>query len=199
MRRIPFAIVVSAMLLSSGRASAADKQIRLYLGGTFRGDTTFVNFDDAARKPHLVVGASAVTLGDMFGVDVDFGDAPGFFQAGSPSLVLSSRVTTLTGNVVFAAPRRLTEYTLRPYVLAGAGLMRARFDDYFGAFKVASVLPGWDVGAGAIGFLTNDVGVSWELRRFQSLARTSDQRGLTIGGDERLSFWRASVALAIRY
>ena len=193
---------VVGLLLSSSTLLAADKQIRPYLGGTFAGSTTFADLDKAVDKKHVVLGVTAVTLGEIFGVDVDLGDAPGFFQAGDQHLVLSSRVTTLTGNLVVAAPRRLTEYILRPYLLGGAGLMRVRYDDYFGALKVASVLPGWDVGAGAIGFFTNDVGVSWEVRRFQSLSRQTDPRGLTLApqtAEEQLSFWRVSVALAIRY
>jgi hypothetical protein len=192
--------LAAAILLLSGAvpARAADKQIRPYFGGTFRGGTTFVDLEKATGRPHVVVGASVVTLGEMFGADVDVGDAPGFFQGGNQHLVLSSRVTTITGGVVVAAPRRFTEYVLRPYLVGGAGLMRVRIDDYFGVLKVSSVLPAWDVGVGAVGFVTSDVGVCWELRRFQSLSRRSEERGLTFG-EEKLSFWRASIGLAVRF
>jgi len=195
--RILRALAIAALIHPSS-ARAADKQVRVYLGSTFGGATTFVDLEHAVGKPNAVVGAAVVTLGDMFGVDLDVADAPGFFQAGDEHLVLSSRVTTLTGNFVIAAPRRWTEYTFRPYLVSGAGLMRVRFDDYFGALKVSSVLPAWDVGGGAIAFVTNQVGVSWEVRRFQSLSRQTTERGVTFG-EEKLSFWRASVALAIRY
>lgn len=192
-------LIAGVLLLSSASAFAADNQIRPYLGGTFRGGTTFVDLEKAAGKHNVVVGASVVTLGEMFGAEVDLGDAPGFFQAGDQHLVLSSRVTTLTGNFMVAAPRRLTEYVLRPYIVGGGGLMRVRIDDYFGVLKVSRVLPTWDVGVGAVGFLTSDVGVCWEVRRFQSLSRDTGQRGLTFSEDEKLSFWRASVGLAFRF
>ena len=179
-------------------AAAADNQIRPYFGATFSGGTTFVDLEKAAGKLNPVVGVSVVTLGDMFGFEGDLGDAPGFFQAGNQHLVLSSRVTTVTGNVVIAAPRKLTEYSLRPYIVAGGGLMRARIDDYFGVLKVSRVLPGFDVGVGALGFLTGDVGITWDVRRFQSISGSTEERGVTFG-HERLSFWRASMGLVVRY
>ena len=199
MRRVKSCLIAMVAALAAAPAAAADNQLRVFLGATFNGQTTFVvNLDKAASRPNVVVGVSMVTLGEVLGVDVDLADAPGFFEAGDQRLVLSSRVTTLTGNVMVAAPRRLTEYSLRPYLVGGAGLMRVRADDYFGAFRVASLLPAWDVGAGAAGFVTNTVGVAWEVRRFQSLSRETEQRGLTFG-KEQLSFWRASMSLAIRY
>jgi len=192
-------IALLCLVLTAAPARAADKQIRPFFGATFGGSTTFVDLEKASGRFNPVVGVSAVWLGEMFGVEGEFADAPGFFQAGSQHLVLSSRVTTLTGNVVVAAPRRYTEYGLRPYLVGGAGMMRAHIEDYFGIFKVARVLPSFDVGAGAIGFITADVGICWEVRRFQSLGGSSEEQGLTTIGHERLSFWRASMGLAIRY
>ena len=72
--------------------------------------------------------------------------------------LLGSSVTTLTGNVVIAAPRRMTEYMLRPYFVGGAGLMRVYADDYFGVFKVDRIVPAFDAGGGVLMFLTNKVG-----------------------------------------
>ncbi|HEX7138739.1 MAG TPA: hypothetical protein VF219_12855, partial [Vicinamibacterales bacterium] len=112
---------------------------------------------------------------------------------------LNSRVTTLTGNVVIAAPRRLTEYVLRPYFVGGAGLMRIHADDYFGSFKVERVRPAFDLGGGVLMFFTNTVGASFEVRRFQNFYNSSEDAGLTFTGSERLSFWRAGLSLAIRY
>jgi hypothetical protein len=193
------AVAFVALLALSGPALAADNQLRVFLGGTFGGGTTFVDPDHAAGKLHAAVGISHVTLGNIFGVDVDLADTPGFFQTGdSANLVLSSRVTTLTGNLIIAAPRSKTEYGVRPYVIAGAGLMRARLNDYFSSFEQSRVLPAFDVGAGAVGFFTNRAGVAWELRRFESLSRDREERGVTIG-KEQLSFWRASMAFVYRY
>jgi hypothetical protein len=131
-------------------------------------------------------------------VEVDIADAPGFFEPDDKHLVVSSRVTTLSGNVVVAAPHRLTEYSLRPYFVGGGGLMRVRTTTASNVFDVSKVIPQLDVGVGVVGFVTDRIGVCWDVRRFQSIGRNTRNVGLSIG-DERLSFWRATMAAAIRY
>ena len=144
-----------------------------------------------------MVGVNGALLGDVIGIDVDFGRAPGFFETGDQQLVKRSSVTTLTGNVVIAPPRHLTEYTLGPYFVLGAGFMRARSEDFLGLLSVASTLPAMDVGGGVNGFLTKRIGLNWDVRYFWSVAG-QQLRGVSIG-PEQLSFWRASMALVIRY
>ena len=68
----------------------------------------------------------------------------------------------------------------------------------FGVFDVSSVIPAVDVGVGVVGFITNRFGVSWDVRRFQSVGSHRTNRGVSFG-DQRLSFWRANMAVAIRY
>jgi hypothetical protein len=192
------ALLVVAVVSWPVTSAAADKQIRPFIGSTFGGATSFSDLDKVTGKPNLVVGVSLVTIGEVFGVDVDLADAPGFFE-GDDHLYINSRVTTLTGNLVIAAPRHLTEYVLRPYFVGGAGLMRIHADDYFGVFKVERVVPGFDVGGGVLMFFSNTLGASFEVRRFQNFYTASSDAGLTLTGSERLSFWRAGLSLAIRY
>jgi hypothetical protein len=177
---------------------AAEWQIKPFVGLTFGGGTTFVDPEHAAGRANLVVGVTGALLGAVLGVDADFGRAPGFFQSGAQDLVLNSSVTTLTGNVVIALPRRLSEYTLRPYLVGGVGLIHAQIDGRLGALRVSSTLPAMDFGAGATGFLTDRVGLSWEVRRFQSFGGQGQVRGVSFG-EEELSFWRANMAVALRY
>jgi hypothetical protein len=191
-------VLVAGLLLMSARAYAADRQIRPFIGVTFGGGTTIVDPENAVGTANLAIGASAVFLGEVFGVEADIADAPGFFESGDKHLVIGSRVTTISGNVVVAAPHRLTEYSLRPYVVGGAGLMRIRTTTAFSVFDVSAVIPELDVGVGAVAFLTNRIGVCGDVRRFQSVGSNTGNVGLSFG-DERLSFWRATVAVAIRY
>jgi hypothetical protein len=76
--------------------------------------------------------------------------------------------------------------------------MRVRTTTLFNVFDVSTVLPMLDVGVGVVGFLTNRTGVCWEVRRFQSVGNNTGNLGVSFG-DERLSFWRATMAVAIRY
>jgi len=191
-------VLAAGLLLLSARGHAADRQIRPFVGATFGGGTTFVDPEDASGKLNPALGVGAVFLGELFGAEIDVFEAPGFFESGDRALVRSSRVTAFTGNVIVAAPHRATEYTLRPYLVGGGGLMRVRTTTAFNVFDVATVIPAVDVGVGAVAFVTNRVGVSWELRRFQSVGANPAGSGLSFG-EQHLSFWRAAMAAVIRY
>jgi hypothetical protein len=186
------------LVLCSPSTMFAEWQLRPFIGATFGGGTTFVDLAGAAGSPKVVIGVNGVLRGNIFGVDVDFGRAPGFFQSGDQSLVSGSSATTLTSNVIIGPPRRLTEYTLGPYFAVGAGLMHVRIDDFSGIFPISRTLPAMSIGGGANGFLSDRIGISWDLRYFRSLGNQDVLRGVSLGQEE-LSFWRASMALVIRH
>ena len=190
-------LALSLLLLSSPRAWA-EWQIKPFLGVTFGGDTTFIDLKHAAGGPNVVVGVNGALVGEVLGIEADLGYASGFFQSGDQHLVAESSATTLTGNVVIAMPRRLVPYTLRPYFVAGLGLMHTRINPGLGVLQVSSTLPAVDVGGGATGFLTDRIGLNWDVRRFSSFGGTVEGRGLSFGA-EQLAFWRAIMAIAIRY
>ena len=191
-------MTIAAVVLVAGSAAAAEKQLKPFLGITFGGGTTFIDLENASGKPHPVIGVSALVIGEIFGVEADVAHAPGFFQSGDSHLVLGSSVTTVTGNIVVAAPHSRTEYILRPYLVGGAGLMRIQKQDYFDVFNIADNFAATDFGGGATGFITNNIGVCWEARYFRALSRKLPTTGVIIG-DAELSFWRATMAVAIRY
>jgi hypothetical protein len=188
--------LVLALLLMPAAAASAEWQIKPFVGATFAGATTFTgDLEQAAGQRHLAVGLSGMFLGEVIGVEGDFGHVPGLFQ-NAGQLVLDSSATTVTGNIVVALPRRWTEYTLRPYFVGGGGLMRAQLDDKFSVFPVSRSMGAWDLGAGVTGFLSDRFGVSWDVRHFRSVG--GKDQGVSLG-PEQLSFWRANMALAIRY
>jgi hypothetical protein len=202
-------LAVALLVLAPSHASA-EWQIKPFFGGSFGGGTTFLDFENAAGSPTRVWGVSGQRIGEVFGVEGDFGYAPGFFQSGGDSggqsvgcqasttlCVVRSSVKTLTGNVVIAVPRRLTTYTLRPYFVGGAGLMHASSELALGAPGVSGTLPAMDVGGGLTGFLSKRIGLGWDVRYFRSVGM-GEERGQSFGR-EQLSFWRANMSVAIRY
>ena len=176
--------------------ASAEWQLRPFVGATFGGSTTLFDLDQAAGESKFTVGANAVLLGEFLGVEADLGHTPGFFERKTQHLIVGSRVTTLTGNVVLALPKRLAQYSLRPYVVGGAGIMYARSEDVTDVLTVSRTLAALDVGGGVTGFFTNRVGVSWDVRYFRSMGAGSNT-GLSFG-NEQLSFWRAMMAGVIR-
>ena len=55
---------------------------------------------------------------------------------------------------------------------------------------------GLQLGGGAIGFVSNRLAVRFDLRNIRTLTRGTHVRGER---DWKLSFWRASIGVAIRY
>jgi hypothetical protein len=77
-------------------------------------------------------------------------------------------------------------------------MMHASIDGKFGALHVSSTLPAIDVGGGVTGFLSDRVGLSWDIRRFKSFGGKGQASGVSFG-DEELSFWRANMSIATRW
>lgn len=185
-----------ALVAPAPALAATEWQIRPFAGLTVGGGTTLNDPELAVGKRNAVFGLSGGLLGDVVGVEADLGHGPGFFDTGDSLLVSSSRVTTLTGNVIVGLPRRATEYSLRPYVVGGLGVMRARaVDSLNDAVPVEMTRPAFDFGGGVSGALSDRTGLSWELRYFRSFNGKDDPLGI---GAERLSFWRANMALVFR-
>jgi hypothetical protein len=181
------------LVLVAARPSSAEWQIKPFFGLSFGSNATFA-LNQEIDDPKVVFGVGTMWLGEVLGVEADFSLAPGFL--GDPTIVLSSRLATLTGNVVIALPKRLAQYSLRPYFVGGAGFVRVRQQDISDVLPVASTLATLDIGGGVTGFLSDRVGLNWDIRRFRSLG--GSDRGISIG-PERVSFWRASMGLALRY
>lgn len=188
------------LLVAVVAPARADWQMKPFGGITFGGSTTFIDFDDQAGKPKLNLGISGLWLGEVLGVEGDVATTAGFFSGDGSSLqtlILHSHVATVTGNVVVALPRRIAQYGLRPYAVAGLGIMHVGFDDNLRALPFSDTLPAWDVGGGVTGFLSDFVGLNWDVRMFRSTGPQKTVTGVSLG-PEQLSFWRATMGLSIR-
>ena len=180
-------------------SASADWLFVPFLGVKAAGQTNLVDIDQAAGAAKLTLGGSAMLIGERsIGIEIDLGYTPGFFDSPSRGgLVAHSNVTTLTGNVMLTVPASFTRDSLRPYIVAGMGLMHTDIGDRLEIFNVSSNFLAVDVGGGAVGRLTTRTSVRFDLRRFQNLSKGS---GRVVGfGPSRLSFWRVTAGLAFRY
>lgn len=176
------------------------------VGLTMLGSTTLVDPQLGTEKRHLGLGGAISLLGDgLFGAEVISIWTPGFFenddlptQPGDPPSprIVSSRTVSLMANVVVTTPRRWTEYFLRPYVSGGLGLMHIKKDDPEDFFPVNLNLAGFNVGGGAVGFLTQRTGVRFDLR-YHSTLRESEPGGIALG-PVRMRYVTATIGLVFR-
>jgi hypothetical protein len=183
-----------------------------FIGGTFAGSTTHLTGltaeSDAAvnvrgeseSSQRVTVGGSAGWLSSgILGMEGEFAYTPGMFQRDAaffpPGLVYDSSVMTFMGSVLIAVPQSVTGYSLRPYAIGGIGLIHTSldYDEVFPTVNDNS--PGFNVGGGAIGFLTRRTGVRFELRHFRTFEREPSEFE-ELG--PRVSFWRFAVGVVIR-
>lgn len=195
---IRLALLLSLFVCLPPAPAGADWLITPFVGLKFGGETNpLVDLETAAGEKKLAVGGSVSLLGDgLLGLEADFGYSPRFFER-EGGLVVRSYVWTLTGSVILAAPLGLTRESLRPYVVGGLGLIRARSEDLANVVGIDSNLLGLIVGGGAVGFVTSKVGLRFDIRRFSRLSR-EDPAAVALGPTP-LNFWRASVGVVLRY
>src|SRR5215207_3681950 len=152
------ALAVSCVCLLAAPATAsAEWHITPMAGLTFAGKTTITDLDQGTGKRHPNIAGSVALLGEgLFGVEGIVTLTPRFFQSGDESglfpqtaeksFVDESRVWAVMGNVVVAAPRRWTEYFLRPFVSGGFGLIRPTKLETGQVFSTSPNLFGYNIG-----------------------------------------------------
>ena len=193
-------IAVLAWLIPASAHAQADVFLIPFIGAKFAGHTNIVDPESPlqpAGATKTTFGVSAAILGDgLIGIEGDLDHTPHFFERRVGRLISQSNVTTVTGNVVFAVPRAITRDSLRPYLVGGVGLMHAHVQTIGNVFNTNSNLLGLDAGGGAIGLLSPRAGIRFELRHFKNLSK--DDAAVTFGST-RLSFWRLTAGLVLRY
>jgi hypothetical protein len=203
-RAATIATLLLVVLCGFPRATRADYLFMPFIGGTFARETVFsIGAEPDESSKHVIFGGSASWLSaGILGVEGEFAYAPSFFEverppASPPSDIQNSKLFTLSGNVIAAVPLSVSNYSLRPYAIGGIGLIHSSIA-YTGVFPlpVDDNSMGFNVGGGAIGFLTRRTGVRFELRHFRTFERGPSEFE-DVG--PRVSFWRFTVGAVIRY
>lgn len=197
MRTFTYRWLLALAILAFPTAARAEWQAKPFGGLTFGGGSPFVDLDRVQGKPKLNLGVSAVWLGEVVGIEGDVATTSGFFS-GDAKQVLHSHVATVSGNVVIALPKRIAEYTLRPYVVGGLGFAHVSFSDGVKIYDYSQVLPAWDLGGGATGFISDTVGLNWDVRLFRTLRPERPNSTGAVIEEKKLSFWRATMGISIR-
>jgi hypothetical protein len=180
------------MVFALPRAAVAEWHFTPMVGVTFLGKTNLVNSDLAAGKVHKNLGGSIALLGSgVVGVEGFVVWTPGFFTG--HKLVKSSRSFAAMGNVVVTTPRRWTEYSLRPFLSGGFGAINTSTTE--DVFPDKRTMSAFNIGGGAIGFLSKRTGLRFDVRYHSTLSRSSDELSF---GPAYLRYMTASVGVVIR-
>lgn len=198
--RLLAAAAVAGAILCTPRAAGADIFVSPFLGLKFKGAGNQLDLDveDGAQRVSSSVGISGVLVMDAGpGVEIDIAHQSRFFECQCGTQIVSnSGVTTLSGNLLLALPISVTRESLRPYAVAGLGWMHAAANDPIGFNPVNNDYLGLTLGVGAVGFLTDVVGLRFDLRYLKSVSSSDTS---TVSNDlARLKFWRATVGVVFR-
>lgn len=184
----PTLAAVALVSLLSARPAQADWLLTPFAGVSFGGATT---------GEHLTYGASVSFMSaGIFGLEIDGSIAPDLLSTdGDLDLdVTDSSATTLMANIVLGAP--LGSPGVRPYVTAGAGLLRLSVDTVDEFFNTDNNSFGVNVGGGIIAFVANNVGIRADVRYFRSLREDEVNDGVDLGS---FDFWRATLGATFRF
>jgi opacity protein-like surface antigen len=190
------AVIVSLMLFALPAAASADFFVVPFAGIKFGGSTSIVDLELAAAKKTLTLGASASRLSNgIVGYEFEFGSITGYFESGDLRFIKpGGYVIDLSGNLLLSLPPGATGGGLRPYVVAGGGLIHAEAEDFLEIFQIRRTVPSITLGAGAVGLLSNNVGIRFDVRHLRSLSKDASV-GLV---GRRIAYSRFTIGLLLR-
>lgn len=177
-------------------AAAADTLIIPFWGVNFGGDAG-KTFTAAAESKQQTFGVSAAFFGGgVVGIEGDFGYSPDFFGKTDAG---GSSVLTMVGNLVLAVPFGGQKgFGVRPYFLAGAGVLRSSAD-FPGIFDEGDNNSlAWNTGGGVLIFFGNRFGIRGDIRYFQTFDDIDTSAGV-VEKPGKVDFTRGSIGFVFRF
>ena len=189
-----YALMAALALVLSPAAARADWLFTPNLGTTFGAD--------ASGNEHFTYGASIGWMGvGAFGWEADLSYTPEFFEAGDGDFdpVDNSNVVSAMANALIGIPiggQRGGGF--RPYFAAGLGMLSREVQGSNDLFNVNNNEFGFNVGGGAMGFMTDHVGFRGDLRYTRSFEDPTEDNEFDVGVGN-FDYWRGTAGVTFRW
>lgn len=188
------AMVAALSLVLLPGTARADWLFTPNIGGGFGGD--------ASGREHLTWGASIGWMGaGIIGWEADLAYTPEFFEPDDDDLdiIENSNVTSFMGNVLIGIPiGGQTGGGFRPYFSGGVGVLQTNVESSESLFTVDNSEFGFNLGAGAMGFMTDHVGFRGDIRYYRSFEDPVEDNEFDIGVGN-FDFWRGTAGITFRW
>jgi hypothetical protein len=157
-------LLTLVLLLAAPTVARAEIFAAPFMGLKFGGGTSIFDIEFAAGAKKFTMGAAVMQIDrGILGYEASFGYVPGYFERTNDLWATGSFAIDLTGSVLLSLPPDVTAGGLRPYFALGAGLTHVQAADKLHLFQVRRTVPVANLGGGAIGLFTNNVGVRLRL------------------------------------
>ena len=192
-------LLAAALVVITPASARADFFAVPFMGVKFGGGTSIFDLEFASGKKKFSMGGALMQIDDgLLGYEASFGYIPGYLEADDapePIYLPGSFAIDFGGSVIIAAPPEMTRGGLRPYAAIGAGVAHVQAEDLLATFQIRRSVPTGSIGGGAIGLVTNNVGIRFDYRYTRSLL-TDDGTLATVG--RRISYSRFTIGLFLR-
>jgi opacity protein-like surface antigen len=183
-------IVLLAGVVAVPASARAEGFLVPFIGYNFGGDSGNCPSLNNCTDKHTNFGVSIGSMGTVFGLEEDFSYASNFFGdvPAADNSVFSAMTNVLAG--VGVGP-------IRPYVLAGVGLIRPHVSSVTSSIALSSDNNsfGYDIGGGLTVSIAPHIGIRGDIRHLHTMENVN----LLFISGQRLDFNRASVGLALRF
>jgi hypothetical protein len=187
--------LMGALVLALAPATArADWLFTPNIGTTFGAD--------ANGNEHFTYGASIGWMGaGIFGWEADLSYTPEFFSGNDNSFALAddNNVVSWMANAIIGIPfggQRGGGF--RPYVAVGAGVLQRQATSADSLFTIDNSEFGFNVGGGAMGFVSDHVGFRGDLRYMRSFEDPNEDNEFDIGVGN-FDYWRGTAGVTFRW
>jgi opacity protein-like surface antigen len=198
--RIGRTLALASLLAAlSPQVAGADGYLAPFVGANFGGDAGRPLNAAVRDRNRATVGATLGAMGGgVFGVELDISYTRSFYPTTGTPAATNNLVTVVPSLIIGVPIGGQRGVGIRPFVMAGAGLVRRNF----GFGSVASVSENdlaYTLGGGVMGFLSDHIGVRGDVRHVRNFR--VDELSLSGVNLERgtFNFSRASAGLVIRF
>ena len=189
-----FAVITALMLALSAGTARADWMFTPHLGTTFGAD--------ANGNEHFTYGLSLGWMGaGILGWEADLSYTPEFFESNDDDFDFTdtNNVVTWMANAIVGIPiGGQTGGGFRPYFTGGLGVLQTNIGDEDDLFNINNDEFGYNLGFGAMGFMSDHVGFRGDLRYFRAFgdSEADGDIDLDLGS---FDYWRGTVGVTFRW
>ena len=197
-RRLSMTIAALALAIAPS-AAWADGYFVPFIGANFGGNVGKPLSETVDERNRMTWGFGVGGMaGGIFGAEFDFGYTHNFYASDGTVVTKSNLITAMPALVIGIPIGGQTGGGVRPYFLAGAGLMR-RDLDFNTLDSVSENDWGYTLGGGVMGYFSDHVGLRGDLRYFRNFK--ADIIEATNIDFERgtFNFGRASIGVLFRF